>query len=263
MKNLVDTSKSQTTKKLLVCIDMDDGDAEFYDYQRNSWYSSPISFKLPNEQIYYQIEQIENCGSMLYAFGGRDERGIATNKVWGRDISQPLSQWTAMTPMNERRANFSSVVLDGTIYALGGKCKDFLNSCERYDSQRNVWETIASMNIARNKASTAIYNSCIYIAGGMNEKWYVKRSVERYDPKSNTWSIVSEMSTALKNFALTPFGRLIVIGDNYGNQSLSTVESHGTVSDAWQEEEQLNGFKWSPVAVYFNSQMYVVSGYGK
>lgn len=253
--------------QLLVCIDCKDGSAEYFDNQNSSWHSSLLSFKLPSEKEYFELELLGDDKSTLYAFGGRDENGITTNEVWSRDLSQQTSQWTAMTPMNQTRAYFSSVVLNDTIYALGGYSKEnnsksiTLNSCECYN-QQNIWKEIASMNTVRVDASATVYDGCIYIAGGYNEKDVVEKSVEKYDPQSNTWSQVAPMSTARFRYALTTFGgRIWAIGGNDGKRILSSVESYDPVNDCWREETSLNESQYLHKSIDFNNELYVVGGY--
>ena len=176
-----------------------------------------------------------------------------------------------MTPMSKNRSNFSSVVFDNNIYALGGNFQDYdsgnriLRSCERYNSELNQWKTIDSMNNARRNASAAIYNNCIYIAGGTDENEVTERSVEKYDFQSKTWNEVTPMNIARSYFVLTPFaGRLWAIGGMGGDkQALSSVESYDFMSSKWKQEESLNTGRIGHSAIEFNGELYVVGGFKK
>lgn len=252
--------RPRETKQLLVCIS---ASVEFFDYQRNSWLSS--SFELPTKQTNFQLEQLDNDGNMLYAFGGRDDS--VTNKVWSLDLSQPSSEWIKMKSLNQKRTDFSSVVFNGNIYAFGGlfennHFKTPLNSCERWDGQPvNDWSPIESMKIARYKASAAVYKDCIYIAGGRNEKDEVEQSVETYDPQLNKWTLIERMTSPRYSFALTTFaGCLWAIGGHDGDQALSSFECFDWSTNRWKPKTELQKGRFDHAAIDFNGNLYVVGG---
>ncbi len=248
------------TKSLLVCIDRIDGLVQFYNPKQKSWHTSPVSLQLPNEQKYFQLALF---GSMLYAFGGEDGDENALNQMWSRDLSDPSSQWTAKADMKQSRELFCSVVLNDTIYALGGVDTNdhLLLSCERYSSQLNEWSTVANMNIERIDASAAVINGCIYVAGERNKEGVLK-SVSKYCPETDTWREVAPMTTGRYSFALTPFdGRLWAIGGVDGDHhQLSSCESYDPVTDTWREEAPMKEGRWGHAAIEFNGELYVVGG---
>jgi N-acetylneuraminic acid mutarotase len=60
-----------------------------------------------------------------------------------------------------------------------------LNIIERYDPTANQWHTVAPMDTERVFSSCAMYNGCLYVAGGYGTS--ALSSVERYDPTTNMW----------------------------------------------------------------------------
>ncbi len=248
-------------KLLLVCINKNNGLVQFYDPQHKSWHSSPVSLKLPIGKYEYQLALL---GNMLYAFGGRVMGTQATNLMWSRDLSDPSSQWTARANMKQSRKQFCSVVLNDTIYALGGRGNNneySLRSCERYCSQLNEWSTVADMNSERSGASAAVINGCIYVAGG-RMGLRVFKSVCKYCPETDTWREVAPMTTQREHFTLTPFaGRLWAIGGRGGGfQSLRSCESYDPVTDTWREEAPMKEVRWEHAAIEFNGKLYVAGG---
>ncbi len=248
---------TKNAKQLLVCIDKHKNSVHFYDPRYHKWPSSPISLEVPKKKKYeYQL-----LGSMMYAFGGHYN---ATNKMWSRDLSDPSSQWTARANMKQSRKQFCSVVLNDTIYALGGRGNNneySLRSCERYCSQLNEWSTVADMNSYRDGASAAVINGCIYVAGGWNRG--VFKSVSKYCPETDTWREVAPMTTKRYVFSLTPFaGRLWAIGGKGGDfQPLSSCESYDPVTDTWREEAEMKEWRYRHAAIEFNGELYVVGGW--
>ncbi len=251
---------NKLTEKLLVCFDSRYGSNEFYDSQHKSWHSSPVSLQPPSKQYYSQLAVL---GSMLYAFGGLNDSNNALNLMWSRDLSDPSSQWTARANMKQSRKEFCSVVLNDTIYALGGMSKNnnFLRSCERYCSQLNEWSRVANMKFGRVGASAAVINGCIYVAGKTNKK-RADKSVSKYCSQTDTWREVAPMTTERYLFALTPFaGRLWAIGGLGGNgQLLSSCESYDPVTGTWREEAPMKGWRCGHAAIEFNGELYVVGG---
>ncbi len=236
---------------------------QFYDPQRKSWHSSPVSLLFLNKLK--DSFQHALLGSMLYAFGGGGKYENPTNKMWSRDLSDPSSQWTARANMKQSRKQFCSVVLNDTIYALGGRGNNneySLRSCERYCSQLNEWSTVADMNCERASASAAVIDECIYVAGGKDEQREVLNSVCKYCPETDTWREVAQMTTQRSEFSLTPFaGRLWAIGGRGGDlQLLSSCESYDPVTDTWREEEPMKEGRYGHAAIEFNGKLYVVGG---
>ncbi|KAH9399608.1 Kelch-like protein 10, partial [Tyrophagus putrescentiae] len=248
----------QRFKQLLVCIESSNhGSVKFYDPKPKKWRLSLVQLLLQKNQQDFQFALL---GNMLYSICGSSFNvDYPFDQIWSRDLSDPSSQWTSRANMNQRRKWFSSVVLNDSIYALGGVDKNnhSLRSCERYDSQMNEWFLVAWMNRNFLYASAAVLNGCIYIAGGRGEKSNKNfvRSVEKYDPQSNRWSEVAPMTTARGWFSLTPFaGRLWATGGFRPYQLLSSVESYDPVTDTWREEAPLKQGRRNHSAIEFNEE---------
>lgn len=59
-----------------------------------------------------------------------------------------------------RRCYVSVVLMDGSIYAMGGSDgHQRLRSAEKYDFERNQWTIIAPMNFQRSDACSSVLNS--------------------------------------------------------------------------------------------------------
>lgn len=68
--------------------------------------------------------------------------------------------------MHDRRCYPCVCVLNGKIYAMGGKSMHSrLYSCEIYNPESNQWILIASMNRRRSDAAACTFNGRIYITG--------------------------------------------------------------------------------------------------
>ena len=96
----------------------------------------------------------------LYAVGGESDDGLDA----GDDPLRPvfvclssverydpaLNAWEAVAPMAAARVLAAAAVLDGKLYAVGGRgLAARLSSVERYDAEADAWEAVAPMAAAR------------------------------------------------------------------------------------------------------------------
>lgn len=87
--------------------------------------------------------------------------------------------------MLEQRAKFTLNILKNRLIAIGGwNSTGTLRSVEAYDSFTNKWAPLASMNLARDSHSVAVYENKIYVVGGNDSG-----SLEYYDPIIG-WTLV-------------------------------------------------------------------------
>lgn len=92
--------------------------------------------------------------------------------------------------MSTARGDLDVAVLDGFLYAIGGRSLSGpISSVERYSPSTNKWESVASMNRRRDRPCAAILNGKIYVIGGSLDNQN-GNSVGFYDPKRNTWKMV-------------------------------------------------------------------------
>jgi hypothetical protein len=86
-------------------------------------------------------------------------------------------------------ADHSVCAIESFIYVAG----TFYNNqvypfCERYDSQKNKWKPIASMNVARSGAALCSFkNQYLFSFGGRVDQKRIVDTIEIYDIKKNTW----------------------------------------------------------------------------
>lgn len=278
-RHLMVESKQKDTKQLLVCIDNQNGNVEFYNPQNNSWHSSPVSLQLPYELTDYRLELFGK--NMLYAFGGTVNDYfdfISFDCVWSLNLNDSSLIWKARAAMKHCISSSSIVIFNDIIYVLGGETnRDIFDKitnyypisiCKRYDSKLDKWFSVEPMNSARSGASAGVFDGCIYIAGGERKIDKCVCSAEKYDTQSDTWSMVAPMITARCDFTLIPFaGRLWAIGGkSFDRKPLRSCESYDPVTDTWREEAPLKEGQSNNTAVVFNGELYVIGGskdYGK
>jgi len=134
-------------------------------------------------------------GSASFAGNGRED--IACVERFDR----LTGTWAQVAPMNTARRNASVAVLAGCLYVVGGlaadgqrlppECTPCVDTLERYDPQRNMWEIIGSV---RNSVPTfpRVKNRCgLTAAGGQLFLLTFEGEEPRFDQynvQSRTWS---------------------------------------------------------------------------
>lgn len=95
-----------------------------------------------------------------------------------------------ISPMNESRNSLGTAVLQGFLFAVGGK-SELGDSCsaEKWDPKTNTWTVVAPMKHKRSYFGIAVLNDKMYVVGGYSSYWL--SSAECYDPHKNIWKSIA------------------------------------------------------------------------
>jgi N-acetylneuraminic acid mutarotase len=96
-----------------------------------------------------------------------------------------------MQPMNTARNGLRTVVLNGDIYAIGGRTSithGWSKVVEIYDTQTDLWTTVDNMNTARCNFGAVVYDGKIYVIGGSTSTDTFTNTMESYDPATDSWT---------------------------------------------------------------------------
>ena len=175
--------------------------------------------------------------------------------------------WKVISELPTQRGEFSTAVVDGKIYLIGGTPFENLRGVERpelgpgiwrgpfgmslvevYDPQTNSWERVADIPTARSEPMTAVVDGKIYVLAGYvgkdNRGVNLKNLdvVEMYDPQTDTWIRKQDMSIPRTQFGTgVVAGKIYAIGgyvrprDKKPEDPWRTdlVEVYDPVSDTW------------------------------
>ncbi|MBN1505396.1 MAG: hypothetical protein JW955_01050 [Sedimentisphaerales bacterium] len=109
---------------------------------------------------------------IIYAIGGTHTGGTGVDRaVPTVEAYDPTTDtWTAKAPMLTARCSFSTCVVNGTIYAIGGCSNAYdsseLSSVEAYDPATDTWTKMPDMQVRRKALASAAVNGKIYAIGG-------------------------------------------------------------------------------------------------
>jgi len=135
-----------------------------------------------------------------------------------------------VAPMPSARLYVVMAVLDGKLYAVGGRNEAVERSilAEWYDLAAKAWEAVAPLATARQAHAAAVLDGKLYAVGGWDavggyDNGYLS-SVERYDAATNAWEAVAPMATPRERHAVAVLdGKLYAVGGFNGGH-LSSVE---------------------------------------
>jgi N-acetylneuraminic acid mutarotase len=143
---------------------------------------------------------------ILYAFGGLDSSQIPVNTNWA--YNPKTDTWTERAPMPTARHHLASAVVDGKIYAIGGRtlgnginppgvsvAESNFDKNEMYDPITDTWTAKQPMQDKRSGFAATAYNGQIYVFGGQDVGG-VFESVAKYDPSSDKWTYLTSLPSA-------------------------------------------------------------------
>jgi hypothetical protein len=184
--------------------------------------------------------------------------GIAGNPVtFTATAVVPSNPWTAQASMPTARWLLAAGVVNGILYAVGGKNDGTLATVEAYDPATNTWTTKASMSTARWLHAAGVVNGILYAVGG-NNGFDDVATVEAYDPATNTWTTKAPMSNARRGLAAG-----VVDGTLYavGGVGSGTVEAYDPATNTWTMKAPMLTARYGSAAGVVNGILYVVGGY--
>lgn len=138
-------------------------DVLLYDRQTGQWQSLA---KLPTRL--YKATAVSLHRS-VYVLGGMvvgTGKGVPSHDTY--IFSLKLNQWRLGQPMLAARYSHRSTAHKNFIFSIGGigAGQEVMSSMERYDSVRDVWESMASMPVGVLHPAVAVKDQRLYLFGG-------------------------------------------------------------------------------------------------
>ena len=202
----------------------------------------------------------------------------------GNSLRFSTAQWTQKADMPTIRSDFSTCVVDGKIFVIGGSLQlemdeygdQSLSTVEMYDPETDAWAGKANMPTVRSNVSVSVVDGKIYAIGGSKmKKIQVPRgfrtgseelpTVEMYDPATDTWTQKADMPTPRKTKTCVVDSKIYAIGgwSTANEQSqLETVEVYDPATDTWAKAQSMNHARCSAAISVMNGEIYAVGGIG-
>ena len=222
------------------------------------------------------FKQIGYLQSILFGW-------LTTTLLFMTVSNADAEKWQIVSELPTQRTGFSTAVVDGKIYLIGGtpfqnrRGPYGLSTVEVYDPQTNSWEQVADMPTPRTSTETAVVNGTIYVCGGYNgiDNRAVNLKflgiVEAYDPKNDTWARKQGMSVSRVDFGVGAVaGKIYSIGGSVhpldrepkAPGRIDLVEAYDAATDTWVKRADMptkrDGFGVGVV----NNRIYAIGGGG-
>lgn len=133
------------------------------------------------------------AGGTLYAVGGEAGAFGTLHALGTVEAYDPATDtWVSRAAMPTARADLGVAVVNGQIYAAGGRGSvarsDVVRTMEVYDPGRNTWTVGAPMVVARSRPAMGVINNMLYAVGGFSGGGAATlASSEAYDVATSAW----------------------------------------------------------------------------
>ena len=242
---------------------------DVYDTQTNTWHTVA---NMPTPRVAVQTAVFSN---EIYVFGGYDRkgfRGTRRNKKIVEMYDTQTDTWVEKRDMTSFRLHFTTAVIDGKIYLIGGKVEGrfnptSINLIEVYDPLTNTWEKRADMPTARALTDAVVVDDQVYVLGGqktwmaLNIPGLFVRSIEEYNPETDKWRQLPEMPIFKGWFSTVAVDNEIYTMGGINNEIKHTgdVDVYNPITNKWHKVEPMTFVRTTtPVAV--NGTIYVLGG---
>ena len=177
--------------------------------------------------------------------------------------------WTAKTAMPTARIGFSTSVVNGKIYAIGGASSltgTYYATVEEYDPATDTWTRKANMPTARNGLATAVVHGKIYVVGGEPRAQASLRTVEEYDPVTDAWASKASMPTPRTfHCACAVSGKMYVLGGvtagvSNTNWNPAGLDVYDAATDTWATKGPIPTPRSGAGVCVVNGRIYLIGG---
>ena len=215
----------------------------------------------------------------IYVFGGYDRKGARGARRYKKNVEMydtGTGAWVQKRNMPTLRESFTTAVVDGKIYLIGGRVHDkrldeqvVTGLVEVYDPLTNRWEKRADMPTERGMTDAVVVDGKIYVLGGytwrrvpgLAERFV--RSIEEYNPKTDKWRKLRDMPMFRGWFSTVAVDNEIYIlgGMNLenGHAYISDVDVYNPTVDKWRKVEPMTLLKGT-MAVVVKGTIYALGG---
>jgi uncharacterized protein (TIGR03437 family) len=150
-------------------------------------------------------------GANIYVAGGL----TATGSVADFEVFDTVARsWRRLPDMPTARDHLTAQVINGRLYAIGGRAGRDLTANEEYDPTTNTWRSRAPLPTARGGLGCGTVDNRIQVFGGEGNSGTPEGTFaqnEEYDPASNTWRTLAPMPTPRHGLYGITIGRSIFV----------------------------------------------------
>ncbi|KAF7703486.1 kelch-like protein 26 [Silurus meridionalis] len=178
-----------------------------------------------------------------------------------------LNQWLRIRPMQESRIQFQLNVLQGQLYATGGRNRSgSLSSVERYCPKKNEWTYAESLKRRIWGHAGATCGDKLYVSGGYGVSVEDKKSLHCYDPETDQWDFKSPMNEPRVLHAMISVNeRVYALGGRMDHVDrcfdVLAVEYYVPETDQWTMVSPMRAGQSEAGCCLLDRKIYIVGGY--
>ncbi|XP_034533171.1 kelch-like protein 33 [Notolabrus celidotus] len=203
----------------------------------------------------------------LYVVGGCDyyTKDDMMKSAYSYDPEQ--DSWRRLADMQDYRSNFSLVVHQERLYAIGGdkELNTNLDSVEMYDPDTDTWSFVRPLDQALSGHAVTVLDGGIFISGGYNCEYVCLVSMFLYHPKRGTTYLADMNQNRAQHCMESLRGRLYVAGGVCNLRKFYTdqqaCEVYDPVSDSWNAFASLPVPHVGAASAVLEGKIYVLGGY--
>ena len=179
--------------------------------------------------------------------------------------------WEKRADMPTARDAFSTSVVNGKIYAIGGWTPGdiAIATVEEYNPATDTWTKKADMPTARGNFSTSVVNGKIYAIGGWvaGDIDIATATVEEYNPATDKWTKKADMPAP--RFGLSTCaadGKIYAIGgvvDPNKGPVTPAVEEYDPAMDTWTKKANMPTRRYHLSTSLVGGMIYTMGGFTK
>ncbi|KAM9836335.1 kelch-like protein 33 [Aulostomus maculatus] len=210
---------------------------------------------------------IATMGGRLYVVGGCYfyTKHDMMKSTYSYDPVQ--DSWKKLADMQEFRSNFSLVVHEEHLYAIGGdkEINTNVDSVERYNTDTDSWSFVRPLDQPLSGYAVTVLNGGIFISGGFNCKYTCLISMFLYQPETGTTYLADMNHDRAQHCMEALQGHLYVAGGVcnlrkfYTDQQ--TCEVYDPVADTWTAFTSLPVSHVGAASAILEEKIYILGGY--
>ena len=189
---------------------------------------------------------------------------IGLTEIFSVTLAQNVP-WLQKANMPTGRHSFATSVVNGKIYAIGGRYT--VKLLNEYDPATDTWTTKIPMPTERMLLATGVVNGNIYAIGGIVTAYNPALStVEEYNPVTDTWKRKKDMSTTRLGLGTSVVdGKIYAIGGMTSGSAFwsgvhRTVEMYDPLTDTWSTKADMPTARvWFSTSVV-EGKIYAIGG---
>ncbi|TKJ33298.1 MAG: hypothetical protein CEE38_20840 [Planctomycetes bacterium B3_Pla] len=170
--------------------------------------------------------------------------------------------WTQKADMPTTRLALAASVVNGKIYAIGGRADGALAT--EYDPATDTWTTKTRMPTSRFGLVTSVVDGNIYAIGGGTGPGSILRTVEAYDPQTDTWTKKADLPKRNIFFSTGVVdGKIYAIGGAAAtpwSTHFRTVYAYDPLTDTWTTKADMPTARAYLSTCVVDGKIYAIGG---